>query len=616
MKKLIQLFLVISFIAINLNLYANNITISVNKNWSTINTGSGPGGQPNSSDAVTVSAGATLTVDVANASCASVQLGVADFGFGGTLTFNANSLLTVSGAVTLGVNISLFGTGSITMTSGGILKIGGSFTAPKIGTFTPGAGTIEYNGASQTVLSSAALGNIAYNNLTLSGSGSKTTTGATVNGILSMQGTATTTGTVASYGAAATLEYKGSATQTSGTEFPATWSGTGGVIINNANGVTLSASKTINNTLTMTLGNLFLGANTLTAGSIINVSPSSSKMIVLDDGTNFGTLKLKTPTNTTYTYSIGDTRGTADYTPLVFNLTSGANSSAFVSVSMKNIKNTNNTSPVIYLNRTWNLSQTSLTSSTYSITFNYVVGDISVPASESSLYFGEFNGTWTILGPTVPATHSFTKAGLTIFSDFTGGEQGLLPVELSSFSSSVNANNVKLTWITASESNNQGFEIYRRSEQTNWMKIGFVSGSGTVNTPKTYSYNDNGLSAGKYSYELKQIDFNGNFEFFVMSGITDIGTPKKFEVSQNYPNPFNPVTKIDYQLPDAGKIKLVIYDLLGREVKNLVSEVKPAGFYSAEFDATSFASGIYIYRLSFESSNNNFIITKRMSLIK
>jgi hypothetical protein len=616
MKKLIQLFLVISFIAINLNLYANNITISVNKNWSTINTGSGPGGQPNSSDAVTVSAGATLTVDVANASCASVQLGVADFGFGGTLTFNANSLLTVSGAVTLGVNISLFGTGSITMTSGGILKIGGSFTAPKIGTFTPGAGTIEYNGASQTVLSSAALGNIAYNNLTLSGSGSKTTTGATVNGILSMQGTATTTGTVASYGAAATLEYKGSATQTSGTEFPATWSGTGGVIINNANGVTLSASKTINNTLIMTLGNLFLGANTLTTGSIINVSPSSSKMIVLDDGTNFGTLKLKTPTNTTYTYSIGDTRGTADYTPLVFNLTSGANSSAFVSVSMKNIKNTNNTSPVIYLNRTWNLSQTSLTSSTYSITFNYVVGDISVPASESSLYFGEFNGTWTILGPTVPATHSFTKAGLTIFSDFTGGEQGLLPVELSSFSSSVNANNVKLTWITASESNNQGFEIYRRSEQTNWMKIGFVSGSGTVNTPKTYSYNDNGLSAGKYSYELKQIDFNGNFEFFVMSGITDIGTPKKFEVSQNYPNPFNPVTKIDYQLPDAGKIKLVIYDLLGREVKNLVSEVKPAGFYSAEFDATSFASGIYIYRLSFESSNNNFIITKRMSLIK
>ncbi len=195
--------------------------------------------------------------------------------------------------------------------------------------------------------------------------------------------------------------------------------------------------------------------------------------------------------------------------------------------------------------------------------------------------------------------------------------QGIpLPVQLNSFTSNVISRNVNLSWVTAAETNNSGFEIYRKSEQTDWSKIGFINGSGTINTPKTYNYLDKNLNTGKYSYKLKQIDYNGNSEYFIMSGIAEIGVPKKFEASQNYPNPFNPVTKIDYQLPDAGKIKIVIYDMLGREVKNLVNEVKPAGFYSTEFDASSLASGIYIYRLSLESSNNNFTIAKKMSLIK
>jgi hypothetical protein len=120
---------------------------------------------------------------------------------------------------------------------------------------------VNYNAAgAQTVAG------VTYNNLTLSGSGAKTTTGATVNGILSMEGTATTTGTIPTYGGAATLQYQGSAAQTTGTEFPATWTGTGGVIINNASGVTLNASKTINTALALTLGDLSTGANTLTMG--------------------------------------------------------------------------------------------------------------------------------------------------------------------------------------------------------------------------------------------------------------------------------------------------------------------------------------------------------------
>jgi hypothetical protein len=115
--------------------------------------------------------------------------------------------------------------------------------------------TVNYSGAgAQTVIGAT------YNNLTLSGSGAKTTTGATVNGKLSMQGTATTTGTIATYGAAATLEYKGSAPQVTGTEFPGTWSGTGGLVINNASGITLGGSKAISSLLDLTTGSFALGA--------------------------------------------------------------------------------------------------------------------------------------------------------------------------------------------------------------------------------------------------------------------------------------------------------------------------------------------------------------------
>ena len=195
--------------------------------------------------------------------------------------------------------------------------------------------------------------------------------------------------------------------------------------------------------------------------------------------------------------------------------------------------------------------------------------------------------------------------------------QGIpLPVELSSFTSNVISRNVKLSWVTATETNNSGFEIYRKSEQTDWMKIGFVSGSGTVNTPKSYSYNDDGLSTGKYSYELKQIDFNGNFRIFNLSGITEIGVPKKFEVSQNYPNPFNPVTKIDYNLPLDSKVMIKIYDITGKEIKTLVNTTEQAGYHTINFNGNDFSSGMYFYRVFADGGGQNFEITKKMLLIK
>jgi hypothetical protein len=93
---------------------------------------------------------------------------------------------------------------------------------------------------------------------------------------------------------------------------------------------------------------------------------------------------------------------------------------------------------------------------------------------------------------------------------------------------------------------------------------------------------------------------------------SNLNIPKVYSLSQNYPNPFNPVTKINYELPKDGMIKLVIYDILGREIKTLVNEIKQTGRYTVEFNGSGFASGVYFYRIQAGS----FVQVKRMVLIK
>jgi hypothetical protein len=88
--------------------------------------------------------------------------------------------------------------------------------------------------------------------------------------------------------------------------------------------------------------------------------------------------------------------------------------------------------------------------------------------------------------------------------------------------------------------------------------------------------------------------------------------PKVFSLSQNYPNPFNPATVIKYSLPKASQVKLVIYDLTGREVMTLVNGMKQPGYYEARFDGTNIASGVYFYKIS----AGDFTDVKKMVLVK
>jgi len=185
-----------------------------------------------------------------------------------------------------------------------------------------------------------------------------------------------------------------------------------------------------------------------------------------------------------------------------------------------------------------------------------------------------------------------------------------VPVELGSFNSELDNNNVLLSWITASEINNQGFEIERAiiGQQSavisEWERIGFVEGSGTTTETKTYSYVDENVISGTYLYRLKQIDFDGSFEY---SKVIEMGVlnPTDFILNQNFPNPFNSSTVIKYSIPNIGNesvhlfpVTLKVYDILGNEIIVLVNEEKPAGNFEVMFEAVGLASGVYFYKLT------------------
>ena len=198
-----------------------------------------------------------------------------------------------------------------------------------------------------------------------------------------------------------------------------------------------------------------------------------------------------------------------------------------------------------------------------------------------------------------------------------GNIYNIIPVELTSFTAEVSGNEVLLEWTTATEVNNSGFKIERQvgSRQSSigkWKSIGFVPGFGTTTEPKSYSIIDENILTGVYKYRLKQIDFDGTFEFSNEIKVEVDYTPKEFVLYQNYPNPFNPITRIAFSIPSNEFVTLKVFDVLGSEIAILVNENKSAGNYEIEFDAGNLTSGIYLYKIQ----AGNFVVIKKMILMK
>ena len=187
------------------------------------------------------------------------------------------------------------------------------------------------------------------------------------------------------------------------------------------------------------------------------------------------------------------------------------------------------------------------------------------------------------------------------------------PVELTTFAASAKENTITLSWSTASEVNNMGFEVERSEDGKQYSKIGDVKGKGTTSESQKYTFTDSKLSgSGKLYYRLKQVDYDGTFTYSNVINIDYSALPVEFELSQNYPNPFNPSTTIKFALPKDAVVTLKVYDALGAEVTTIVNQQLEAGYYKYDWNASGYASGMYIYRLQ----AGEFTSVKKMLILK
>jgi subtilisin family serine protease len=192
----------------------------------------------------------------------------------------------------------------------------------------------------------------------------------------------------------------------------------------------------------------------------------------------------------------------------------------------------------------------------------------------------------------------------------------VIPVELSAFTAKADRDNVIVEWQTATETNNQGFELQRKREGAEgWAVAGYVSGKGTTTERQSYQYVDKQLKAGKYIYRLKQIDLDGTIEYSQEIEV-EVSVPDEYVLYQNYPNPFNPSTTIEFSLPEKSEVVLSIYNSLGEKVRELVNGSMEAGYQRVVFDARELPSGTYVYQINAKGSTKSFIQSKKMTLVK
>ncbi len=182
-----------------------------------------------------------------------------------------------------------------------------------------------------------------------------------------------------------------------------------------------------------------------------------------------------------------------------------------------------------------------------------------------------------------------------------------VPVEFASFDADLSGGAAVLRWVTASESNNHYFEIERSTAfNPEWQPIGRIDGAGTSAHSNSYVFTDAGIKdiTGEISYRIKQTDYDGSFSY---SGIRVLYNemPSDFVIYGNYPNPFNPSTKVKFSLPEAGIVRLIVFNIAGEEVLSMRTGNLKAGINeeTIDFSGINAVSGVYFLRLAFEGES-------------
>jgi hypothetical protein len=376
--------------------------------------------------------------------------------------------------------------------------------------------------------------------------------------------------------------------------------------VNKASGdVQLLNDITVNGTLTTTSGDVDLNSHTITLGASATLSETAGNTIKGTSGT------------ITTTRTLGTNPGNVAGLGLDISVSPSLGSTT---IARGHAVCTGEGH--ISILRNFTVTPTTNSSLNATAVFHYDDSELnSLTESELLLFASTDGGTnWSKVGGTVNTTsNTLTVSGINSFSLWTASSASL-PIELTSFSATSQRMITGLHWKTVTEINNYGFEIERRiidEMPVCWHTIGFVAGAGTSNSPRQYYYSDENLSPGRYAYRIKQIDNDGSFKYYGNVEV-DISAPAEFALGQNYPNPFNPSTTIQYVLPTRSTVRLVIYNILGQVVKELVNTEQQAGYQSVVWNA-NVSSGLYFYRLEATSKDDpskRFDETKKMILLR
>ena len=492
----------------------------------------------------------------------------------------------------LGTNLNFGGTGTLTISTNGVLDCQAKAIV--------GSGSTTFNLSSGATI--------------------RTTLAAGINGIF-----ATFTGTN-NLSTGANYEFDGpTASAVTGSLTPAT---VNGLIINNATGVTLSnAATNVTGTLTMKAGNLALNGNALTLGTAIAFPGTLTYTAGYLTGTGtftrwFANGAISVPQGlfpmgvgaNNRSLAIGGSPSTGGPITVAYNDASTVSLIAF-SENAQNFVNRYDANWVVTPSGGYTDPAMTLTIHGDGIPGITSVADLNVSAA-TVIATGVYAAPSGTTSAPVLTRNGLTQGTIVVNPFYIASTiTSALPVEMTSFTAVMqSANSAVLKWSTATEINNSGFEIQRRAEGTStFAKVGFVAGAGTSNSPKEYTYQDANLAPDVYVYRLKQIDNNGAFKYSATEQVDAGVSAKVFQLLGNYPNPFNPATEIRFSVPEDGFATLKVYNIVGQEVATLFNGIAQAGRYvSATFDASRLASGVYFSRLEFKGKS----MLQRMLLTK
>jgi hypothetical protein len=362
------------------------------------------------------------------------------------------------------------------------------------------------------------------------------------------------------------------------------------MIVDKSSGsLVLASNVSCNQTLTLTNGNMVLGSNSLFLATA--ASGGSTGSHVVTDGAGKLTISNFTGSKT---FPVGPT--TAIYAPVtVNNMVSARNFSINVGTTV-----TSPTDATKVVNLQWDITPSNASGNNADLTFSW-------PASSQASGFGYVSGmllqvghyntgtsTWDVAKTgTISGSdpYSVTGTGFTNFSPFAVGSLGALPVELVDFKAVAKDNTTLLNWSTASEKNNDHFEVERSYNATNWQTITTVKGHGTTNLPQQYNYTDVQANAGLNYYRLKQVDDNGAFTYSkIVSVLVGKGSALK-----TYPNPAATELTI-LGMDESGSIQIL--DGTGKLIKTVqgtnllnINDLPNGVYFVRGFDAAGAAFG-------------------------